>query len=53
MQGRLRRKMTVLKLEKWISRHVIESQGLSAAHLTGRFYTVDMSSKNPRWRASE
>lgn len=53
MQGRLRRKMTVLKIEKWISRHVLESQGLPTDHLTGRFYTVDMSSKNPRWHTSE
>jgi len=53
MQGRLRRKMTVLKIEKWISRHVLESQDMSTEHLTGRFYTVDMSSKNPRWRARE
>lgn len=49
-QGRLRRKMTVLKIEKWISRHVLEFLGRSTDHLTGRHYQVDMSSKNPRWR---
>ncbi|MCL5269333.1 MAG: ribose-phosphate pyrophosphokinase [bacterium] len=48
MQGRLRRKMTVLKLEKWISRHILEFLGLPADHLGARLYSVDMSSKNPR-----
>ena len=48
MQGRLRRKLTVLKLEKWISRYILEYLGLDAAHLAGKQYTVDMSSKNPR-----
>jgi ribose-phosphate pyrophosphokinase len=51
MQGRLRKKMTVLKIEKWISRYVLEFLGRSAGHLTSPLYTVDMSSKNPRWRA--
>ncbi|MCE5197452.1 MAG: phosphoribosyltransferase family protein [Armatimonadota bacterium] len=49
MQGRLRRKLTVLKLEKWISRHVLQYLNLDTNHLTGGDYTVDMSSKNPRW----
>ena len=51
MQGRLRRKLTVLKLEKWISRHIFEALDLPAKELTGRDYAVDMSSKNPRWTA--
>jgi ribose-phosphate pyrophosphokinase len=51
MQGRLRRKLTVLKIEKWISRHILEFLGLDTSHLAGRLYTVDMSSKNPRWSA--
>ncbi|HOK53693.1 MAG TPA: phosphoribosyltransferase family protein [Armatimonadota bacterium] len=50
MQGRLRRKMTVLKLEKWISRHVLQCMKQDCSHLTLPMYTVDMSSKNPRWR---
>ena len=50
-QGRLRRKMTVLKLEGWISRYVLEFLWLPVDHMTGRLYAVDMSSKNPRWRA--
>lgn len=51
-QGRLRRKMTVLKIEKWISRAVLEFLGQPVNHLAERLYTVDMSSKNPRWRPS-
>ncbi len=50
MQGRLRHKMTVLKLEKWISRHLLEFLGRPWDHLAGMPYTVDMSSKNPRWQ---
>ncbi|MCC6729198.1 MAG: ribose-phosphate pyrophosphokinase [Chthonomonadales bacterium] len=49
MQGRLRRKLTVLKIEKWISRAVLQYLGLSTAHLQPPLYAVDMSSKNPRW----
>lgn len=51
-QGRLRRKTTVLKLEKWISRYVLEFLGRSTEHLKPPLYTVDMSSKNPRWRST-
>jgi len=50
MQGRLRRKMTVLKLEKWISRHILDFLGLEPSEASEEMYTVDMSSKNPRWR---
>jgi ribose-phosphate pyrophosphokinase len=50
MQGRLRRKLTVLKLEKWISRYMLAYLGQSCGHLCEPMYTVDMSSKNPRWR---
>lgn len=49
-QGRLRKKMTVLKLEKWISRAVLELLGKPTEHLADPLYTIDMSSKNPRWR---
>ena len=52
MQGRLRRKLTVLKLEKWISRHVADYLGFETDHLVGKDYTVDMSSKNPRWESA-
>lgn len=50
-QGRLRRKMTVLKLEKWISSYMLEFLGFSSSNLIGRKYTPDMSSKNPRSKA--
>lgn len=51
MQGRLRRKLTVLKLEKWISRYILRYIGYEPDMLEGSTYTVDMSSKNPRWRS--
>ncbi|MHB9037224.1 MAG: phosphoribosyltransferase family protein [Armatimonadota bacterium] len=49
MQGRLRRKLTVLKLEKWISRRLLDYLQLGTSHLAWEDYSVDMSSKNPRW----
>jgi ribose-phosphate pyrophosphokinase len=51
MQGRLRRKLVVLKIEKWISRHLRSYLSLPAGGLEHDFYSVDMSSKNPRWTA--
>ncbi len=48
MQGRLRRKMTVIKIEKWISRVILDVLGRPTEHLKGRIYNVDMSTKNPR-----
>lgn len=50
MQGRLRRKLTVLKLEKWISRAILRYSGYEPMS-DGSGYTVDMSSKNPRWKS--
>ena len=52
MQGRLRRKLTVLKLEKWISRNIMDYLGIETHQPMGPEYTVDMSSKNPRWSPS-
>ncbi len=52
MQGRLRKKIVVLKIEKWISRILLEILGMDASRFAKDFYTVDMSSKNPRWRPS-
>jgi len=51
-QGRLRRKLVVLKIEKWIARYLRRYCGLDAGTLQDEFYAVDMSSKNPRWRLS-
>jgi ribose-phosphate pyrophosphokinase len=52
MQGRLRKKMVVLKIEKWIAKFLLNYMGDDASQLEKDFYTVDMSSKNPRWRPS-
>lgn len=52
MQGRLRKKLVVLKIEKWIAKFLLDYMGLDSSKLEKDFYTVDMSSKNPRWRPS-
>jgi ribose-phosphate pyrophosphokinase len=48
-QGRLRRKMVVLKLGQWIARYVLRMFDMDYSYLGKQFYMVDMSSKNPRW----
>ncbi len=48
-QGRLRKKMVVLKLEKWIARFLQKQLGMEIPQERPP-YSVDMSSKNPRWR---
>jgi ribose-phosphate pyrophosphokinase len=50
MQGRLRRKMVVLKIESWISRYLMTLFGGEPEKVSGSLYSEDMSSKNPRWR---
>jgi ribose-phosphate pyrophosphokinase len=51
-QGRLRKKLVVLKIEKWIARYLLNYMGKEkeAQKFEKDFYSVDMSSKNPRWR---
>ncbi len=49
-QGRLRHKMVVLMLERWISHYILEMMGYPIAGLTKPLYREDMSSKNPRWK---
>jgi ribose-phosphate pyrophosphokinase len=51
-QGRLRKKIVVLKIEKWIARFLLQNLGDAdgVAKFERDFYSVDMSSKNPRWR---
>lgn len=49
-QGRLRKKMVVLKIEKWIARFLLGHLGKNTSKFDRDFYSVDMSSKNPRWR---
>jgi len=51
MQGRLRRKLTVLKIGKWIASHVLADLGVDDGRIHGQLYAVDMSSKNPRFEA--
>ncbi len=50
MQGRLRKKMIVLKLEKWIARFLLEHLEMKSNLSDDDIYATDMSSKNPRWR---
>jgi ribose-phosphate pyrophosphokinase len=47
-QGRLRRKMVVLKIEKWLAKSLCEIIGIPTREESG-FYQIDMSSKNPRF----
>lgn len=47
-QGRLRRKMVVLKIEKWLADRLRDVLGLSSGK-DGIQYQIDMSSKNPRF----
>ena len=49
MQGRLRHKMVVLLLERWISSYIFNMLGIPA-ELSGPLYRENMSSKNPRWK---
>jgi ribose-phosphate pyrophosphokinase len=49
VQGRLRRKLVVLKIEKWIAGHLRAATGARTGVPGEAPYTVDMSSKNPRW----
>lgn len=49
VQGRLRRKMVVLKIEKWLARNLCEILGLPVP-ASESLYNIDMSSKNPRFR---
>lgn len=48
IQGRLRRKMVVLKIEAWLARNLCEILGLPAPK-NESLYQIDMSSKNPRF----
>lgn len=47
-QGRLRRKMVVLKIERWLAANLCQILGLGAPE-RGGLYQIDMSSKNPRF----
>ena len=47
-QGRLRRKIVVLKIERWLAHNLMEILGLPLER-EGDLYHIDMSSKNPRF----
>jgi len=47
-QGRLRRKLVVLKIERWLARNLAQILGLPGMR-DDTLYHVDMSSKNPRF----
>lgn len=49
VQGRLRRKMVVLKIEKWLARNLCEILGVPAPEQPS-LYQIDMSSKNQRFQ---
>ena len=49
VQGRLRRKMVVLKIGQWLSRNLAEILGVDIPE-SDSLYQIDMSSKNPRFR---
>jgi ribose-phosphate pyrophosphokinase len=47
-QGRLRRKLVVLKIEGWLARQLCRILGIQSRE-TASLYQIDMSSKNPRF----
>ncbi|EAR11265.1 ribose-phosphate diphosphokinase [Reinekea blandensis] len=49
-QGRLRKKMVVLKIEKWLAQELGQLLGISANSREANAYKIDMSSKNPRFK---
>lgn len=48
VQGRLRRKMVVLKIERWLARNLCQVLGIPVNRDDG-LYQIDMSSTNPRF----
>lgn len=48
-QGRLRKKMVVLKIEKWLAQELGQLLGMPTVHERNP-YKIDMSSKNPRFK---
>jgi ribose-phosphate pyrophosphokinase len=50
VQGRLRHKMVVLRISRWISSYLLQTLGITGEPLKKPHYTEDISSKNPRWK---
>ena len=52
MQGRLRRKMIILKIERWIA-HTLKKEVFNLpVSENERLYALDISRKNPRWMST-
>lgn len=49
VQGRLRHKMVVLLISRWISNYLLKLLDKSYPGLKQPLYSEDMSAKNPRW----
>lgn len=49
-QGRLRKKIVVLKIEKWLAQELGQLLGISTTSREANAYKIDMSSKNPRFK---
>ena len=52
MQGRLRHKMVVLRVSRWIAAYIQHLHDPDEERLSKPLYKEDMSSKNPRWRGT-
>ena len=51
VQGRLRRKMVVLKIERWLAKNLARILDIDTkVGLESSFYQIDMSSTNPRFQ---
>lgn len=49
VQGRLRKKLVVLKIEKWLATNLSRILQVSQPEMDDSLYQIDMSSKNKRW----
>lgn len=49
VQGRLRKKMVVLKIERWLALNLCNILRIPVIQRDKSFYAIDMSSKNERW----
>jgi len=49
VQGRLRKKLVVLKIEQWLANNLSETLGTPSPS-SSSLYHIDMSSKNPRFK---
>ena len=52
MQGRLRKKMVVLRLSRWMAKYLGQTIGSKTLIVKPPYYIADMASKNPRWKGA-